>query len=137
MASLSFDRYMDASPLGHAIGYVLHRWDGLTRYCEHGALSIDNNLSERMVRAIAIGRKTYLSLGSDINGAKAAAIVYSVLASAKANQIVPFPYVRDFLQLRLTRCRIYCQPRGARRILTHGVAPDDRRNISGPIGNRV
>lgn len=78
------------------IGYVLPRWDGLTRYCEDGALAIDNNLSERMVRPVAIGRKHYLFMGSD-NGGKAAAILYSVLASAKVNQAEPFAYVRDLL----------------------------------------
>lgn len=84
------------SPVGRAIGYVLPRWEGLTRYCEDGALAIDNNLSERMVRPVAIGRKNYLFLGSD-NGGTAAAILYSVLASAKANQVEPFAYVRDLL----------------------------------------
>lgn len=84
------------SPVGRAIGYVLPRWDGLTRYCEDGALAIDNNLSERMVRPVAIGRKNFLFLGSD-NGGKAAAILYSMLASAKSNQVEPFAYVRDLL----------------------------------------
>ena len=72
------------------------RWDGLTRYCENGALAIDNNLSERMVRPIVIGRKNYLFLGSD-SGGKAAAILYSVMASAKSNQLERFAYVRDLL----------------------------------------
>lgn len=89
-------RVLPKSPVGQAIGYVLPRWDGLIRYCENGALSIDNNLSERMVRPVAIGRKNYLFLGSD-NGGKAAAILYSVMASAKANQAEPFAYVRDLL----------------------------------------
>jgi hypothetical protein len=59
-------------------------------------LSIDNNLSERSVRPVAIGRKNYLFMGSD-NGGKAAAVLYSVMASAKANQIEPFAYVRNLL----------------------------------------
>lgn len=84
------------SPVGQALGYVLLRWDGLVRYCEDGILSIDNNLSERMVRPCAIGRKNWLFLGSD-NGGTAAAILYSVMASAKANQVEPFAYVRDLL----------------------------------------
>ncbi len=84
------------SPVGRAIQYALPRWDGLIRYCEDGMLSIDNNLSERMVRPVAIGRKNYLFLGSD-NGGKAAAILYSVMASAKSNQVEPFAYVRDLL----------------------------------------
>jgi transposase len=84
------------SPVGQALQYVLPRWDGLVRYCDNGALSIDNNLSERSVRPIAIGRKNYLFLGSD-HGGTAAAILYSIMASAKANQVEPFAYVRDLL----------------------------------------
>ncbi len=84
------------SPIGQALRYVLPRWDGLVRYCENGALSIDNNLSERSVRPVAIGRKNYLFMGND-NGGKAAAILYSMMASAKANQVEPFAYVRDLL----------------------------------------
>ena len=75
---------------------MLPRWDGLIRYCENGALSIDNNLSERMVRPVAIGRKNYLFMGTD-NGGKAAAILYSIMASAKANQVAPFAYVSDLM----------------------------------------
>lgn len=83
-------------PVGQTIGYVLPRWNGLVRYCENGALAIDNNLSERMVRPCAIGRKNWMFLGSD-NGGKPAAILYSIMASAKSNQIDPFAYVRDLL----------------------------------------
>ena len=61
------------SPVGQALQTVLPRWDGLVRYCENGSLSIDNNLSERMVRPVAIGRKNYLFLGS-ANGGTAAAV---------------------------------------------------------------
>ena len=61
-----------------------------------GALSIDNNLSERSVRPVAIGRKNYLFMGSD-NGGKAAAVLYSIMASAKANHVEPFAYVCDLL----------------------------------------
>ena len=78
------------------MGYVLPRWDGLLRYCENGVLNIDNNLSERMVRPCAIGRKNYLFFGSD-KGGTAAAILYSVMASAKANEVKPFGYVRDLI----------------------------------------
>ena len=63
---------------------------------DNGALSIDNNLSVRMVRPVAIGRKNYLFLGSE-HGGKTAAVLYSIMASAKANQVEPFAYVRDLL----------------------------------------
>lgn len=84
------------SPVGQAIQYALPRWDGLVRYCEDGTLSIDNNLSERMVRPCAIGRKNWMFLGSD-KGGTAAAILFSMMASAKANQVEPFAYVRDMI----------------------------------------
>lgn len=84
------------SPVGQAIGYVLPRWEGLTRYCQDGCLAIDNNLSERMIRPCAIGRKNYLFFGSD-DGGRAAAVLYSLMASAKANQLEPFAYVRDLI----------------------------------------
>lgn len=87
---------LSKSPIGQALQYVLPRWDGLIRYCENGALSIDNNLSERSVRPVAIGRKNYLFMGSD-NGGTAAAILYSMMASAKANQVEPLAYVRHLL----------------------------------------
>jgi hypothetical protein len=77
-------KVLPKSPFGEALQYVLPRWDGLARYCENGELSIDNNLSERMVRPVAIGRKNDLFMGSD-NGGKTAAILYSIMASAKVN----------------------------------------------------
>jgi transposase len=90
------DRVLPKSPLGQALGYVLPRWEGLTRYCEDGRLAIDNNLSERTLRACAVGRKNWLFLGSD-RGGKTAAVLFSVMASCKANQVEPFAYVRDVL----------------------------------------
>lgn len=89
-------RVLPKSPVGQAIGYVLPRWEGLTRYSQDGSLAIDNNLSERMIRPCAIGRKNYLFFGSD-DGGHAAAVLYSILASAKANQVEPFAYVRDLV----------------------------------------
>jgi transposase len=84
------------SPLGQAIGYVLPRWEGLVRYCEDGELSIDNNLSERMIRPCTIGRKNFLFFGSD-RGGRTAAILYSLMASCKSNSVEPWAYVRDLL----------------------------------------
>ena len=112
------------SPFGQAMQYVLPRWDGLIRYCENGALSIDNNLSERMVRPVAIGRKNYLFMGSD-NGGKTAAVLYSIMASAKANQVEPFAYVRNLLS-QLSGC----SPPAVATLLPDawlGAHPDARR----------
>jgi len=84
------------SPLGQAIGYVLPRWDGFTRYCADGRLAIDNNVSERTLRPCAIGRKNWLFLGSD-RGGRTAAILFSLVASAKRHELEPFAYLRDVL----------------------------------------
>jgi len=89
-------KVLPKSPLGQAIGYVLPRWEGFVRYCEDGALAIDNNLSERTIRPCAIGRKNWLFLGSD-RGGRTAAILFSFMASSKANQVEPFAYLADVL----------------------------------------
>ena len=81
------------SPLGQAVHYVLPRWEGFVRYCEDGALAIDNNLSERTLRPCAIGRKNWLFLGND-RGGRTAATLMSLTASAKANQVEPWAYLR-------------------------------------------
>ena len=52
------------SPMGEAIGYVLNNWAALVRYTEAGFLAIDNNVSEREMKRIAIGRKNWLCVGS-------------------------------------------------------------------------
>ncbi len=53
------------NPLAKAIQYALSRWQALTRYAGDGRLAIDNNVAERALRGIAIGRKNYLFAGSD------------------------------------------------------------------------
>jgi transposase len=82
--------------VGQAIHYVLPRWEGLTRYCEDGALAIDNNLAERTLRPCAIGRKNWLFLGND-RGGRTAAVLFSFMASCKANQVEPWAYLRDVI----------------------------------------
>jgi transposase len=84
------------SPVGEAIGYVLPRWEGFVRYCEAGFLAIDNNLSERMLRPCAIGRRNWTFVGSD-RGGQTAAVLYSMIMSAKANSVEPWTWLRDVL----------------------------------------
>ena len=91
------NQVLPKSPLGHAIRYTLKNWDALTRYCEEGMLSIDNNAAERLMRVIAIGRKNYLFAGSD-QGAKNAAICYSLIETCKLNNVNPYHYLRDVLK---------------------------------------
>ncbi|MCP4599051.1 MAG: IS66 family transposase [Proteobacteria bacterium] len=85
------------SPMGQAIGYARGQWDALNRYLENGILSIDNNLSERTLRMVVIGRKNWLFAGHD-NGGLRAAIIYSLIASCKLCHIDPFAYLQDVLE---------------------------------------
>ena len=84
------------SDLAGAIHYALSRWRALTRYCEDGLIEIDNNAAERSLRPIALGRKNYLFAGSDAGGERAA-IIYSLLGTAKLNGIDPEGYLRHVL----------------------------------------
>jgi hypothetical protein len=85
------------SPIGQAIAYSQSNWAALCRYPEHGELSIDNNLAERMLRAQAIGRKNYTFLGSD-RGGRTAAVLYSFTGTCKHHDIDPFAYLQDILR---------------------------------------
>jgi transposase len=84
------------SPFGVAIGYVLSRWEAFVRYTGDGRLSADNNLSERTLRAVALGRKNWKFVGSAASGASAA-IHFTVVGSCRHLGIDPFAYLRDVL----------------------------------------
>lgn len=85
------------SELAIAIRYVLTRWIAFTRYRDDGRLEIDNNAAERALRAIALGRKNWLFAGSDDGGERAAAI-YTLLGSAKLNNLNVEAYLRHVLE---------------------------------------
>jgi len=68
-----------------------------TRYRDDGRIKIDNNTAERSLRAVALGRKNYLFCGSDAGGSRAAAI-YSLIGTAKLNDIDPEAYLRYVLE---------------------------------------
>ena len=82
------------SPIALAIGYTLSNWDALVRYTEDGHLEIDNNGAERSLRGIAVGRRNWTFFGSD-GGGHTAAVLNSLIASAKRHGIDPFAYLRD------------------------------------------
>lgn len=86
------------SELAKAIRYALSRWAALTRYCEDGRIEIDNNAAERALRGVALGRKNYLFAGSDQGGERAAAL-YSLIETAKLNNLDPMAYLRHVLSV--------------------------------------
>jgi transposase len=79
-----------------AIRYATVRWDALTRYIDDGHIEIDNNAAERSLRGVALGRKNYLFAGSDAGGERAA-VIYSLIGSAKLHGLDPEAYLRDVL----------------------------------------
>ena len=80
-----------------AIHYALSRWRALRRYLDDGSIEIDSSAAERALRVVALGRKNYLFAGSDVGGEREAAN-YSLLGSAKLNDLDPELYLRDVLE---------------------------------------
>ncbi len=89
-------RYTNAAPgslLGKAMNYTLKEWDKLIRYIDNGCLRPDNNLAENAIRPFVVGRKNWLFSGNP-RGAKASATLYSLIESAKANDLEPYKYLK-------------------------------------------
>ena len=79
-----------------AIHYALGRWDALIRYLDDGRIELDNLIAERALRPVAVGRRNYLFAGSN-NGGRRAAVLYSLIGSAKMNGLDPEAYLRHVL----------------------------------------
>jgi transposase len=89
-------RVLPKSPPGEAVNYTLAHWAALMRYVEAGYLAIDNNLSERTLRQVALGRNNWQFCGS-AEGGRTAAVLYSVVGTCKHLGLDPFAYVRAAL----------------------------------------
>jgi transposase len=84
------------SPLAEAVGYALNNWTALVRYTEAGFLAIDNNVAEREMKRIAIGRKNWLFVGS-ARGGQTAAILASFTSTCQRLSVEPWAYLQDVL----------------------------------------
>lgn len=84
------------SALGRAVNYCLTQWPKLTTFLEDANLEIDNNAAERALRPFVIGRKNWLFANTP-RGARASAVVYSPVETAKENGLDPQRYLEHVL----------------------------------------
>lgn len=92
-----YTKVMPKSPIGKALSYSMKRWKELTVFITDGRLEIDNNKIENDIRPIALGRKNYLFAGSH-ESAQRIAMIYSLLASCKVNNIEPMGWLTRVLE---------------------------------------
>lgn len=86
------------SRIGKAMSYTLSQWPKLMNIFTDGRIELDNNLIENKIRPLALGRKNYLFAGSH-KGADRIAMMYSFFASCKANDVNPFDWLKQTLEL--------------------------------------
>ena len=79
------------STIGRALAYSIHQEEYLRKFLSDGNIPMDNNYAEQAIRPFTLGRKNFVIIESD-NGAKASAILYSLVETAKANQINTYKY---------------------------------------------
>ena len=92
----SAQQVLPKTKLGEAIQYCLNQWKKLERYTLDGLLSIDNHRAERGIKPFVIGRKNWL-FSQTATGANASAVLYSIIETAKANDLNEFEYVMTCL----------------------------------------
>ena len=79
-----------------AIDYMLTRWQAFTRFLDDGRICLSNNAAERALRGLALGRKSWLFAGSE-RGAERAALMYTLIHTAKLNDVDPQAWLADVL----------------------------------------
>ena len=86
-----------SAELAKATGYAINQWTALTRFVDDGRLSLDNNLCEQQMRAIALGRRNYLFCGSH-DAARGTAILYSLMRTCAQYDVPPLEYLTDVVR---------------------------------------
>lgn len=84
------------TPYGKALKYLHRQWNKLLIFFDHPDLPLDTNLVENAIRPFVIGRKNWLFSDTD-NGAEASAFFYSLIETAKANEIEPYAFLKQFM----------------------------------------
>ncbi len=99
--------YLPKEKMSEALGYLRRQWDALFRYLEDGRIPIDNNLSERQVKSVVLGRKNYLFCGSDRAGGWAA-VSFTFIATCAQHGVDAQAWMRDVLpRIQGTRLSAY------------------------------
>ena len=112
---------------GDAVGYALNQEKYLRVFLTDGDVPIDNNASERAIRGFCIGKKNWQMIDT-IHGAKSSAIIYSIVETAKANNLKPFDYVQHLLEEMPKHMDACIINMGA--IVDHGCVLDDACHIN-------
>jgi len=103
------------SHFGRAVSYALNQRVWLEKYLMDGRLEIDNNRAERSIKPFVIGRKNWLFCNTK-GGARASAILYSVIETARENQVNPFDYL-SFVFRNAPNCDLTNDPSAVERLL--------------------
>ncbi|RAK61928.1 IS66 family transposase, partial [Phenylobacterium kunshanense] len=90
------DKLSRGHDLAKAFSYMLRRWPSFTRFLSDGRICLSNNAAERALRGVALGRKAWLFCGSD-RGGQRAAVLYSLIVTAKLNDVDPQAWLADVL----------------------------------------
>lgn len=80
------------SAFGQAVTYCLNQWADLNNFLLDGRLEIDNNRAESSIKSFVIGRKNFL-FSNTPRGARGSVIIYSIIETAKENNLKPFDYL--------------------------------------------
>ena len=90
-------KFSKHAPVAKAFDYMLRRWDSFARFLEDGRIYLTNDAAERALRGLALGRKSWLFVGSDRGGDRAA-IMYTLISTAKLDDIDPQAWLADVLK---------------------------------------
>ena len=111
-----------ADATARAIDYTLSNWRGLTRFLDDGNVPVDNNAAENAVRPIVLGRENWLFVGSQQAGERAA-VIMSLIESAKLNGLDPWAYLKDVFERLPT-----LKQRDIAQLLPHNWRPADAQS---------
>ena len=90
-AKLKYSEVTHNSTIGKALAYSINQEPYLREFLSNGNIPMDNNHAEQAIRPFTLGRKNFVNIATD-NGAKASAIIYSIVETAKANQVNTYKY---------------------------------------------